>query len=314
MNSVYVAGHTGLVGSALYRRFSSRPGLRLITATRSELELTDASQVENFIRRERPEAVVLSAGRVGGILANSTKPAEFVLQNLRIEANLIDGAWKAGVKRLLNFGSSCMYPKETAQPMHVEQLGTGLMEPTSEPYAIAKWAGMVMCSAYTRQYGVSYVTAIPATVYGPGDNFDPNEGHVLSALINKFHQAKEKSKSDVALWGSGKPKREFLYVDDLAEACELLLEKYDGLEPINIGSGQVCSIEELAQKVADLVSFQGRIVFASSHETLAETDGAPNKQLESSPIGKLGWSARTTLETGLARTYEWFLITQGAHV
>lgn len=319
MRSIYIAGHTGLVGSALARRFSGRGGIEVITAARAELDLLQPQAVERFLKERKPEVVVIAAGRVGGIAANSACPAEFIYENVMIEANLIHGSWKAGVGRLLNFGSSCMYPKEASQPMRCEDLQTGKMEPTSRPYAMAKWAGLTLAQAYRAQYGVKTITAIPATVYGPGDNFDLKEGHVLSALINKFHQAKEAStsKGTVVLWGSGLPRREFLYVDDLAEACELLIERYDQPDPINIGSGQVCSIKELANNIADLVGFRGIIKWASSHPTEAEQaglEGAPNKQLESSPIQKLGWTAKTSLETGLQRTYKWFLSRQGVHV
>jgi len=309
MKSLYIAGHGGLVGSALARHFSGRPGMRMITAGRSELDLLDARAVEHFLKRERPEAVVIAAGRVGGIAANSERPAEFIYENLMIEINLIHGSWKAGIGRLLNFGSSCMYPKEASQPMRCEDLQTGKMEPTSEAYATAKWAGLALAQAYRAQHGVRYVTAIPATVYGPGDNFDPKEGHVLSALIHRFHQAKEQSRSSLTLWGSGRPRREFLYSDDLADACELLLERYDAEEPINIGSGQACSILELAKQVARVVGFRGEIIWDSSHP-----DGAPEKCLESSRIRALGWAPKTGLAAGLEKSYEWFLSRQGVQV
>ena len=309
MKSIYIAGHTGLVGSALLRRFSGRPELKVITAARAELDLLDSRAVERFLKAEKPEAVVIAAGRVGGIAPNSERPAEFIYENLMIETNLIHSSWKAGVPRLLNFGSSCMYPKEAAQPMRSEELGTGKMEPTSEAYATAKWAGLALTRAYRAQYGARYITAIPATVYGPGDNFDPKEGHVLSAFITRFHQAKEQSQPNVLLWGSGTPRREFLYSDDLAEACERLLERYDEAEPINVGSGQACSIRELAGEVARVVGFRGETIWDSSHP-----DGAPEKRLESSRIRTLGWSPKTELRTGLERTYEWFLSRQGVHV
>ena len=309
MRSIYIAGHTGLVGSALTRRFSGRAGLAVITASRSELDLLQSRAVERFLQERKPEVVVIAAGRVGGIAANSAQPAEFIYENLMIETNLIHGSWKAGVGRLLNLGSSCMYPKEAAQPMRCEDLQTGKMEPTSQPYAMAKWAGLALAQAYRAQYGVNYITAIPATVYGPGDNFDLKEGHVLSSLINRFHQAKEQSQPSITLWGSGWPRREFLYSDDLAEACELLLDRYDAGEPINVGSGQSCSIRELAEQVARTVRFRGEIRWDSS-----SADGAPEKRLESGPIRALGWAPKTGLTAGLERTYEWFLSRQGVHV
>jgi len=309
MKSIYIAGHTGLVGSALVRRFSGRSELRVLTAPRAELNLLDTQAVERFLKSAKPEAVVIAAGRVGGIASNSERPAEFIYENLMMEANLIHGSWKAGVGRLLNFGSSCMYPKEASQPMRCEDLFTGKMESTSEAYATAKWAGLALARAYRTQYGVRYVTAIPATVYGPGDNFDPKEGHVLSALISRFHQAKEQSQPNVVLWGSGRPRRDFLYSDDLAEACERLLEHYEEGEPINIGSGQVCSIRELAGQVARVVGFRGEIVWDSSRP-----DGAPEKRLESTRIRVLGWVPKTELTTGLERTYEWFISKQGVQV
>ncbi len=309
MRSIYIAGHTGLVGSALTRRFSGRPGLQVITAARAQLDLLDAGAVERFLTAQKPEAVVIAAGRVGGIAANSASPAEFIYENLMIEAHLIHGSWKAGVRQLLNFGSSCMYPKECSQPMRSEDLQSGKMEPTSRSYAMAKWAGLTLAQAYRTQHGVRYVTAIPATVYGPGDNFDLKEGHVLSALISRFHQAKEQSQPCVTLWGSGKPRREFLYSDDLAEACELLLERYDAEEPINVGSGQACSIGELAEQVARVTGFRGEIRWDSSH-----ADGALEKQLESGRVRAMGWAPKTSLAAGLERTYEWFLSKQGVHV
>jgi nucleoside-diphosphate-sugar epimerase len=221
MKSVYVAGHTGLVGSALARRLTGRPGLRLVTVPRSDLDLLDSAQVERFLQRERPEAVVVAAGLVGGIQANSEAPARFIYENLMIEANLIHRSWKAGVKRLLNFGSSCMYPRECSQPMRPEQLMEGKLEPTSEPYAVAKLAGLSLCRSYNRQYGTRYITVIPCTVYGPGDNFDLEGGHVISALLRRFHEAKERGDRSVTLWGTGRAQREFLYSDDAAEACDL---------------------------------------------------------------------------------------------
>lgn len=299
---LYIAGHTGLVGSALVRRFASRRGIELLTATRAELDLTDPLAVRRWLARMRPEVVIAAAGLTGGITANSTKPAEFIYQNLMIEVNLIHGAWDAGVQRLVNFGSSCMYPKFAPQPMRVESLMTGLVEPTSAPYAIAKWAGMSLCEAYARQYGVRFITVIPATVYGPHDSFHPTDAHVLSALIRKCHDVREQGLPNVTLWGSGAPRREFLYADDLAEACELVLERYIGPAPINIGSGTAPTIRELAALVAETVGYRGVIAWDRGRP-----DGAPEKRLECSAMQRLGWAPQTSLREGLARTYQWFL-------
>jgi len=302
IRSLYLAGHTGLLGSALWRRFTQHPGLRLVTATRAKLDLTQPEAVERFLIETRPEALVLAAGRVGGIAANASEPAQFIYENLVIEANLIHGAWKAGVKRLLNFGSSCMYPRDCPQPMRPDLLMSGVLEPTSEPYAVAKWAGMVLCSSYNRQYGTRFISAIPATLYGSCDCFDPMRAHVISSLILKFHEAKEQGEQEVTLWGTGLARREFLYVEDAAEACELLLERYEASEPINIGSGESVAIRELATSVAQTVGFQGQIRWDTSRP-----EGAPQKLLDSTPISRLGWTPRTDLKTGLKKTYQWFL-------
>ncbi len=288
------------------RRLSGREPWRVVTADRAELDLTDPRSVLEFLNREKPEAVIIAAGRVGGIRANAEYPGEFIYENLMIETNLIHGAWRAGVQRLLNFGSSCMYPKDCPQPMRPEFLMTGGMEPTSEPYAVAKWAGFSLCGAYNRQYGTRYRTAIPCTVYGPGDNFDPETGHVLSALLGRLHQVKEENRPTVVLWGSGKPRREFLYADDLAEACEVLLESHEGKEPVNIGSSEAVSIRDLANLAAEVVGYRGRITW-----DLSKPDGAPRKEMDSSVIRSLGWKPRTALRDGLAATYRWFLENEG---
>ncbi|MBI3615665.1 MAG: GDP-L-fucose synthase [Candidatus Omnitrophica bacterium] len=300
---IYVAGHAGLVGSALARRFSGLKEVHLVTAARTEVDLTDPAQVERFLNRERPDAVILAAGKVGGIRANASAPAQFIRENLVIEANLIHGSWNAGVKRLLNFGSGCMYPKACPQPMKPEHLMTGPMEPTSEPYSIAKLAGMVLCSSYNRQYGTRYTTLIPCTVYGPGDSFDPQDSHVLPALLRKFHEAKESGACEVTLWGSGQARREFLYADDLAEACERVLRSDEPSgDPINIGRGESISIQGLAQKVGQVVGFRGEVRWDGSYP-----DGAPEKRLDSDPIRRMGWSPRTDLLSGLEQTYRWYL-------
>jgi len=300
--TVYIAGHTGLIGAALTRRWVGRKDLRIVTATRRKLDLTNAPAVEAWLSRTRPDVVVVAAGRVGGILANSQYPAEFIYNNLMIHTNLIHGAWKAGVSRLLNFGSSCMYPKECLQPMSPQLLMTGKLEPTSEPYALAKWAALSLCASYHRQYGSRFITAIPCTVYGPGDNFDPEDGHVLSALLRKFHEAREGGECEVTLWGSGNARREFLYTDDLTEACEVLLGTEAGPEPVNVGSSESRTIRELAALAAEVVGYGGTIRWDTSRP-----DGAPEKLLDSRVIRALGWSPRTSLREGLERTYQWFL-------
>lgn len=300
--TIYIAGHTGLVGSRLWRRLGVREGIRLVGAVRGELDLTDSVGVREFLQRERPDTVILAAGRVGGIQANARYPAQFLYENLMMEANLIHGAWRAGVRTLLNFGSSCMYPRECEQPMRPQDLMTGRLEPTSEPYAIAKWSGLALCDGIHRQYGSRYMTAIPCTVYGPGDHFDPDEGHVLPALLWRFHRAKEQGDETVVLWGTGQARREFIYVDDLAEACEILLEGYEGTDPVNIGSSESVSIHELARQIAQVVGFRGAIEWDRSRP-----DGAPDKRLDSSVIRSLGWKPRTGIQEGLIRTYRWFL-------
>ncbi len=299
---LYVAGHTGLVGTACVRHFSQRADVQLLTVPRSTLDLTDSRAVHHWLSSRRPEAIILAAGRVGGIAANAQFPAEFLYENAMIEANVIHHAWETGITRLLNFGSSCMYPKQCAQPMRVEQLMTGPVEPTSQPYAVAKWLGVSLCASYRQQYGVRFISAIPATVYGPGDSFDPDSAHVLSALIKKFYEAKELRVRDIVLWGSGHAVREFLYADDLAAACDVLLERYDDLLPVNIGSGDSCTIRELAHLIAEVVGFDGTVRWNE-----ARPDGAPIKQLSSDVIRTHGWAPRTSLRQGIERTYRWFL-------
>lgn len=299
---VYLAGHTGLVGSALSNRLSRLEGVELIKTTRSELDLTDARAVDNFLQRTRPDIVIIAAGKVGGILANSLYPAEFIYENLAIETNLIHCSWKVGVRRLLNFGSACMYPKHCRQPMSQESLMTGRMEPTSEPYAIAKLAGLSLCLSYNRQYGTSYITAIPCNLYGPRDSFDPTSAHVVPALINKFFKARMDKTDKVTLWGDGSAARELLYVEDLAGACELLLRCYEGPEPINIGSGEAHTLREIAGLVAEVVGFRGEICWDPSGP-----EGAREKLLDSSELRALGWLPPTELRAGLEQTFRWFL-------
>ena len=305
----YVAGHTGLLGSALARRLGGRADVRLVTATRAQLDLTHPRAVDAFLQRERPDVVVMAAGTIGGIAANACRPAEFIYQNLMIEANVIHGAWKAGVARLLNFGSGCMYPKYCPQPMRPEHLMTGMLEPTSEPYAMAKLAGWSMCAAYNRQYGTRFLTAIPATLYGPGDHVEPDGAHVIPALLTKFHQAKAGRQEAVTLWGTGQARREFLYVDDAAEACERLLECGTTDAPINMGSGRAQTIQELAALIVRVVGYEGRLVWDASRP-----DGSPEKLLDSSVLRGLGWAPRTDLLAGLRRAYAWFITHQAEGV
>jgi len=299
---LYIAGHTGLIGSALVRHFAHRADVEVVTATRAGVDLTDSQAVRTWLARARPDSIIISAGKVGGIWANATFPAQFIYDNLMIQANVIHAAWQMGITRVLNFGSSCMYPKHSPHPMRPEDLLTGPLEPTSAPYAIAKIAGVSLCESYNRQYGMRCVEMIPCTVYGPGDNFDPNGSHVLAALIRKFHHANMLGERSVTLWGSGQARRELLYVADVAQACELLLETYDGAHPINIGSGQSHTIQALATMVAQVVGFSGQIQWDT-----AQPDGAPEKLLDSSAMRELGWSPRTNLRTGIEQTFQWFL-------
>lgn len=299
---IYIAGHTGLVGSALVRYFSKMANVELVRATHSELELTDSQAVTDFIQAKRPDVVILAAGKVGGIQSNSKFGADFIYQNIMIETNVIHASWQAGVKRLLNFGSSCVYPKQCPQPMHPDSLMTGKIESTNEPYAIAKLAGMSLCSSYNRQHATAYINVIPANLYGPGDTFDLERCHVVSALIRKFHEAKVKNLAQVTLWGSGRVERDFLFIDDLPPACFLLLESYFGNDPVNIGFGSGTTIQELAETIAATVGFKGDIVWDT-----ASPDGSPARLLETSTIQKLGWKPTTSLKEGLQKTVQWFL-------
>lgn len=299
---LYIAGHTGLVGSALVRHFSKRPAVEIITATRAELDLTRQADVEAFLTATPPDVVVLAAGRVGGIQANFKFPAQFIYDNMMMEANLIHAAYKAGLKRLINFGSACMYPKNCSTAMTPELLMTGKLESTNEPYALAKLAGMSLCESYNRQYQTSYVNVIPGNLYGPGDSFDLERCHVVAALIRRFHEAKRDGAPEIVLWGTGAAQRDFLYVDDLASACEILLEKYRQSGPINVGAEAPCSIKELALAIGRMVGYSGQIRWDSGRP-----DGAPLRFLDSTEMQQLGWSAQVDLATGLQRTYDWFL-------
>jgi GDP-L-fucose synthase len=300
----FVAGHRGLVGSAVVRHFEARGFTNLLLRTRAELDLLDAAAVDAFFSRERPQLVVLAAAKVGGILANATYPADFLYQNLTIATNVIHAAHRHAVARLLNLGSSCIYPKLAPQPLREDALLTGPLEPTNRAYAIAKIAAIELCDAYRAQHGRSFVSAMPTNLYGPGDSFDLTSSHVLPALIRKAVEAKAAGAPSITVWGSGTPRREFLYVDDLAEACLFLLERFDEPGPINVGTGEDVSIRELAELVCRVVGFEGQLVFDTS-----KPDGTPRKLMDVSRLTRLGWRASTGLEQGVRTTVAWY---QGA--
>ena len=299
---IFVAGHQGLVGSAIARRLRELGYTNLLLRTRKELDLCSQAAVEAFFAAERPEYVFLAAAKVGGILANSTYPADFLRDNLQIQVNVIESARRHGVAKLCFLGSSCIYPKLAPQPLREEYLLTGPLEPTNEWYAIAKLAGIKLCQAYARQYGFSAISLLPTNLYGPGDNFSLQNSHVLPALIRRFHEARERGDAELVVWGTGTPRREFLHVDDLADACVFLMHHYAADEPINVGVGEDLSIAELAALVARVVGFQGRLAFDSS-----KPDGTPRKLLDTHRINDLGWRPQIPLETGVAATYRWFL-------
>ncbi len=298
---IYVAGHEGLVGSALVRRLVEAGYNHLVCKSFTELDLTKQTEVEEFFSKTHPEYVLLAAARVGGINANNTFPADFIRDNILIQTNVLDAAYRYGVKKLLFLGSSCIYPKFAAQPLKEEYLLTGELEPTNDAYAIAKISGIKMCQAYNKQYGCSYISVMPTNLYGPGDNFDLETSHVLPALIRKFHEAKTNNQEKVVLWGTGTPLREFLYVDDLADACIFLMNKYDGSDIVNIGVGKDSAISELANLIKRLTGFNGEIVYDTS-----KPDGTPRKLLDVSRLNSMGWKAKTTLNQGIRLTYEWF--------
>lgn len=298
---IHVAGHRGLVGSAIWRHLDTRGHTALIGRTSRELDLRDREATFDFYAEEKPQYVVLAAAKVGGILANSTYPADFLSENIRIQVNVLDAAHAVGVKRLLFLGSSCIYPKFAPQPISEDSLLTGSLEPTNDAYAIAKIAGVLHVQALRRQYGASFISAMPTNLYGPGDNFDLESSHVLPAMIRKFHDAKSKGLDWVNLWGTGSPRREFLHVDDLASAVVTLLERYDEPEPINIGVGEDVTIRDLAMTVRRVVGYQGSITWDAS-----KPDGTPRKLLDVSRIRSLGWKAVIPLEDGIGSTYDWF--------
>jgi GDP-L-fucose synthase len=299
--TVFVAGHRGLVGGAIVRRLHAAGHSNILTRSRSELDLTNQLAVDEFFMACRPQFVFLAAAKVGGIHANATFPAEFIRDNLVIQANVIHSAWRSGVRKLAFLGSSCIYPKFAPQPMQESSLLTGSLEPTNEWYAIAKIAGIKQCQAYRQQYGFDAISLMPTNLYGPGDNFDLQNSHVLPALIRKFHEAKEAGSPSVKLWGSGTPRREFLYVDDLADAAVYLMNGYSGEEIINVGVGEDQTIADLALLIKEIVGFDGVIEYDSS-----KPDGTPRKLLDVSRINGLGWQAETSLRDGAEATYRWF--------
>ena len=315
MSKVYVAGHRGMVGGAILRRLQARAAagedLTLVTRTHAEVDLTDQVAVRDFMQAEKPDIVILAAAKVGGIMANNTYPADFIYENLMIECNVIHQAFAAGVTRLLQLGSSCIYPREAPQPITEDALLTGPLEPTNEPYAIAKIAGIKLCESYNRQHGTDYRSVMPTNLYGPGDNFPPEHSHVLPALIRRFHEAADEGREEVTIWGTGRPRREFLHVDDMAEAALFVLDldkaTYDAntrpmLSHINVGTGEDISILDLARLVARVTGFEGRILTDPSRP-----DGTMRKLMDVSRLAGMGWQARIGLEAGIAQTYRWFL-------
>lgn len=308
---IYVAGHKGMVGGAILRQLQARDGAELITRTSAELDLTNQAAVQDFMTTERPDVVILAAAKVGGIHANNTYPAQFIYENLMIECNVIHQAHAAGVQHLLQLGSSCIYPRAAPQPMAEDALLTGILEPTNEPYAVAKIAGIKLCESYNRQHGRDYRSVMPTNLYGPGDNFHPENSHVLPALIRRFHEATEAGDPEVVVWGSGKPRREFLHVDDMAAASLFVMdldrETYEAetdpmLSHINVGTGVDVSIAELAQMVAQVTGFSGRLSFDAS-----KPDGTLRKLMDVSRLARMGWEASIALEDGIAETYGWYL-------
>lgn len=304
-STTFIAGHRGMVGSAIKRKLQSKGYTNLICRTHNELDLTDQQQVNNFFKSEKPEYVFLAAAKVGGILANSTYPAQFIYDNLMIEANVINAAYTSGVRKLLFLGSSCIYPKLAPQPLREEYLLTGELEVTNEAYAIAKIAGIRLCKHYNQQYGTNFMSVMPTNLYGPNDNFDLERSHVMPALIRKFHEAKVNGQTEVTIWGTGTPKREFLHVDDMADACVHLMENYNASEIgefVNIGVGKDISIKELAETIKGIVGYEGEIVYDTS-----KPDGTPQKLLDVTRLHSLGWKANIPLREGISNTYKWYV-------
>jgi GDP-L-fucose synthase len=300
-DKIFVAGHRGMVGSALMRRFEAEAFSNVVTRERAQLDLTDEFAVAKFFAEERPDIAIIAAAKVGGIKANNDYPVEFLVENLRIQNNVIRVAYENGVRKLLFLGSSCIYPKFAPQPIPESALLSGPLEPTNEAYAIAKIAGIKLCQAYAREYGANFISAMPTNLYGPNDNFDLETSHVLAALLRKAHEAKTRNDRKLVVWGTGKPRREFLHVDDLASACLLLLEKYDSPEIINVGCGEDISIRELAELICDVVGFDGELAWDTN-----KPDGTPRKLLDVTKLHALGWKPAITLRDGIALMYEWF--------
>jgi GDP-L-fucose synthase len=304
-SKIYIAGHRGLVGSAIIRNLEKNGYTNLITKTHSELDLLDSVAVSNFFKKEKPEFTFLAAAKVGGIHANDTYPADFIYQNLQIQNNIIHNAYLNNAKKLLFLGSSCIYPRECPQPIKEEYLLTGPLEPTNEAYAVAKIAGIKMCQSYNKQYGTKFISVMPTNLYGINDNFDLENSHVLPALLRKFHEAKLNNEPEVVMWGTGKPMREFLYVDDMADACIYLMNNYSDSEIVNIGTGEDVTIQELAKTISKVIDYDGEIVNDTS-----KPDGTPRKLLDVSKLHSLEWQHKISLENGIKKTYDWFLKTQ----
>ncbi len=301
-SKIYVAGHNGLVGSAIVRLLNKKGYKNLVLRTRAELDLTNQKKVADFFKKEKPEYVFLAAAKVGGIVANQNMPASFIHENLSVQNNIIDSAYRANVKKLLFLGSSCIYPKLAPQPIKEAYLMTGPLEPTNCNYAVAKIAGIFMCQAYNKQYGTNFISAMPTNLYGPNDNFDPITSHVFPAFIQRFHEAKENKNKEVVIWGTGSPKREFLHVNDLADACLFLMKNYNESEIVNVGTGVDLSIKSLAEKVKKIVGYDGKIIWDKT-----KPDGTPRKLLNVNKLHKLGWKHKVGLDSGIKETYDWYI-------